>query len=85
MYHFYGMGGGFGISALWILVSVWTLAWKCYSSWLAVKRGEKVWFVALIVLNTVGILDMIYVFVVAKKKWSDVEHAFKRLFTSHKR
>lgn len=70
MYIFnYGFGGG----VLWIVAIVWTLAWKCYSTWLAARRGDKVWFAFLIVLNTLGILDMIYVFGVVKKKVSDVQ------------
>lgn len=53
------------------MILVWTLAWKCYSSWLAAKNNSKKWFVALIILNTAGILDIIYVFWVAKKSMKD--------------
>jgi hypothetical protein len=37
---------------------------------LAARRGEKGWFTWLLVLNTVGILEIIYIFAIAKR--SDV-------------
>ncbi|MCX6755271.1 MAG: DUF5652 family protein [Candidatus Nomurabacteria bacterium] len=62
-----------------VAVILWTLAWKCYSSWLASKNNDKRWFVALVVLNTAGILDMIYVFWVLKKTNTDVLNSVKRV------
>jgi methionyl-tRNA synthetase len=50
------------------LFLIWSLAWKGWALWLAARRGEKIWFVALLVVNTVGILDIIYIFLVAKRK-----------------
>lgn len=85
MYHFYYMGGSLGLNVLMLLLIVWTLCWKCYSSWLAAKNGDKTWFVALVILNTLGILDMIYVFGIKKKKWSDLDHAARRFFSSRKK
>jgi hypothetical protein len=59
-----------------IIVLVWSLFWKGCSLWIAGKRDEKWWFLALLILNTVGILDIIYIFLVAKKKWSNVQEIF---------
>ncbi|PCH91899.1 hypothetical protein COB80_01250 [Candidatus Kaiserbacteria bacterium] len=50
-----------------VLVALWTLPWKGWALWLAARRGEKWWFIALLVLNTLAILDIIYIFVVAKR------------------
>lgn len=47
---------------------VWTLIWKGWALWLAARRGELAWFVALLVLNTVGLLEIFYIFVIAKQK-----------------
>lgn len=69
------------INILTVIIILWSLAWKCYSTWIAAGRREKKWFVALVVFNTVGILDMIYVFGIAKKKWSDVTNSGKKLFS----
>ena len=47
---------------------VWSLAWKGWSLWLAARRGEKLWFFALLLINSLGILEIIYIFLVAKRK-----------------
>ncbi len=73
----YNFGSGF--SLILVLLIIWSVLWKCYSVWTAVKRNEKWWFVALILFNTAGILDMIYIFGVAKKKWSDIEKLISRI------
>jgi methionyl-tRNA synthetase len=59
-----------GLSLVILAVAVWSMIWKGIALWYAARRGEKGWFVALLILNTVGILEIIYVFAVAKR--SDV-------------
>ena len=46
---------------------LWTLPWTAWALWLAARRGEKVWFVVLLVLNTLAILEIIYIFAIAKR------------------
>jgi len=48
--------------ALPILVAavVWTLVLKGFSLWYAARGGQKGWFVALLIINTFGILEVIY-------------------------
>jgi hypothetical protein len=60
------------------LISLWTLVWKIYASWNASKKGQKGWFVAIIVFNTLGILDMIYIFAILKKSLKQVIKDFKK-------
>jgi len=52
---------------LLIVIMLWTLPWKGWALWLAAKRGEKYWFIALLILNTLAILEIIYIFLVAKR------------------
>lgn len=54
----------FGIS---ILV-IWTLFWKGMALWKSAKDNDKIWFVVLLVLNTAGILDILYLFVFSKRE-----------------
>lgn len=49
-------------------VLLWTLAWKGMALWKAAQEKNKVWFVVLLVVNTVGILDILYLYVFSKKK-----------------
>jgi len=47
---------------------VWATVWKGWALWLAARRGELPWFIALLIINTVGILEIFYIFVIAKQK-----------------
>ena len=51
-----------------IVISIWDIFWKATAAWKASKRGSKMWFVVLIVLNTAGILPIIYLLCIKKKK-----------------
>lgn len=50
-----------------VVLAVWTLPWKGWALWLAARRHEKIWFIVMLVLNTVAILEIIYIFFVAKR------------------
>jgi methionyl-tRNA synthetase len=47
---------------------LWTLFWKGLALWTAGNRKEKVWFIILFLVNTVGILEIIYLLTRKKKK-----------------
>lgn len=50
------------------LVVIWSLIWKGLALWRAAKNDSKVWYVVLLVLNTVGIVEILYYFVFGKKR-----------------
>jgi|GEM_PF-428458 len=54
----------------WIicLILLWTLPWKGVALWKAARNEHKWWFIALLVLNTVAILEIIYIFFLSEKK-----------------
>jgi hypothetical protein len=56
------------VIGLIILGIVWTLVWKALAMWRAAQVGSKVWFVILLVVNTLGILDIIYLYVISKPR-----------------
>lgn len=43
-----------------IVVALWTVVIKGYALWHAARSGHKGWFVALLVINTLGILEVVY-------------------------
>lgn len=49
-------------------VALWTLPWKGIALWRAAKLSDKWWFIALLVINTLAVLEIIYIFVISKKK-----------------
>jgi hypothetical protein len=67
-----------------IIITLWTLFWKGYAVWTAAKNNHKGWFVAVLVLNTFGIIEIIYLFAIAKKKWSDVTRVFLQIILPKK-
>lgn len=43
-----------------IFLIVWSLFWKFKALWRAAKRNEKKWFLAFLLVNTLGILEILY-------------------------
>ncbi|HYK07960.1 MAG TPA: DUF5652 family protein [Candidatus Eisenbacteria bacterium] len=48
---------------------IWSLFWKGLALWHASKLSQKNWFVVMLVLNTAGIVEIVYLFFFAKKKF----------------
>lgn len=64
-----------GVHPLTLLaIFLWTLPWKAWALWLAARRGDLWWFLVLIVVSTLGILEMIYIFFVAKQSDTRTVH-----------
>jgi len=53
--------------ALLIAILVWSLFWKGFALWKAAQLSQKVWFVIILIVNTAGILEIIYLYFVARK------------------
>ncbi|MES2203433.1 MAG: DUF5652 family protein [Patescibacteria group bacterium] len=64
------------LGPLIVLIVLWSVVWKGLALWHSARRGEPWWFVIMLVVNTLGILEIIYLFGVAKLHW-------KQLFSSH--
>lgn len=54
-------------------VLVWSLVWKGMALWRSARNNQRNWFVALLVVNTLGFLDIFYLFL-----WDEVKNLFKR-------
>jgi hypothetical protein len=70
----YGLDHSFAVYLLpvFLLLLAWTFFWKGLALWHSAKRGDTWWFIALLFINTLGILEIIYLFAVAKKHWSNL-------------
>jgi hypothetical protein len=53
------------------LISLIIIPIKGYALWTSARRNEKWWFIALLVINTLAILELIYLFAVAKVQDKD--------------
>jgi methionyl-tRNA synthetase len=61
-----GMVAGW-LSFLLIPITVWSLFWMGWALWRAARDGSKIWFIVLLLVHTMGILDIIYIFIISKK------------------
>jgi hypothetical protein len=50
-----------------ILATLWTVPWKGVALWKAARRGDTIWFIALLVVNTLALLEILYIFVFSKR------------------
>ena len=48
------------------IVSIWSLCWKGVALWKASKKNQLLWFAILLVVNTMGIFEILYIFVFSK-------------------
>jgi len=48
--------------ALMVFLLAWSIFWKGWSLWEAARNKSKGWFIALLLLNSVGILGIAYLF-----------------------
>lgn len=54
--------------ALVIFLVLWGGVWKAIALWKAARNNALAWFIVFCVLNTAGILEIIYIFAFAKNK-----------------
>lgn len=50
------------------VVLLWSIPWKAVALWKAARNGQLVWFIAILLLNTLALLEIVYIFFFAKKK-----------------
>jgi hypothetical protein len=51
-----------------ILLIFWEIVWKGMALWKSAQRNQLVWFVCILILNTVGILPIIYLLITKGKE-----------------
>ena len=49
-----------------ILLALWSVVWTGFALWNAAKRDEKGWFIFFMFVHTAGIIELLYLFFVAK-------------------
>ena|SRR3989344_1516862 len=59
----------------WLLAIViaWSLFWKGAAMWKAARKNSPIWFVALMIITTVGILEILYIYLFSEIKLDDLK------------
>lgn len=50
------------------VIIIWSSVWKGIALWKAARNNSIPWFVVLLIINTLGILEILYIYVFSKKK-----------------
>ena len=56
------------LMGLLFIALIWSLIWKGLALWRAAKNDSTIWFIVLLIVNTLGILEILYFFVFGRKK-----------------
>ena len=75
-----GYGWAQGVLPFWVailapwlvLLVIWSVFWKGLCLWHSAQRGSYWWFFVMLVVNTAGILELIYLFGIAKLRFSEL-------------
>ncbi|HLU90867.1 MAG TPA: DUF5652 family protein [Cyclobacteriaceae bacterium] len=54
-----------------VLLIIWEAVWKLIAMWKAARNNHLIWFICLAILNTVGILPIIYLLIHRKKSGAE--------------
>ncbi|HIH93670.1 TPA: hypothetical protein HA338_06395 [Methanosarcina acetivorans] len=55
-------------ATLILILVLWELFWKGIALWKAARESQRYWFIAILILNTVGILPILYIFLFKEGK-----------------
>lgn len=55
---------------LLVIIFVWSIIWKAIALWKSARNNHLVWFIVLLFFNTIGILEILYIYVFSKKKFT---------------
>lgn len=50
------------LTPLIVVLLIWSLIWKGIALWKSARKNDKHWFIALLVVNTFGILEILYIY-----------------------
>lgn len=62
------MGDFFGHNPWIILLAlIWSVIWKGIALWESARRSHKGWFIAILLISTLGLLEIIYLYGFGRK------------------
>jgi hypothetical protein len=50
-----------------LIALFWTIPWKAIALWRAARNRDRIWFGAIFLIQTLAILEIIYIFFFSKK------------------
>ena len=62
------------------VIGIWTIIWKGFALWKSARKSKMIWFIILLVVNTIGILEILYIYV-----FSELGKKKQKIHKSHKK
>ena len=59
--------------AIFVVLLIWSIVWKGIALWHSGRNNQKIWFVVFLIVNTAGILEILYILFFRKNK-NDIVH-----------
>ena len=60
--------GAVVVIVFFMIVGLWALFWKGWALWIAARNTQKGWFIALLLVNSLGLFEIFYIFFITKKR-----------------
>ena len=80
------LGIPFGLAPwLLVLMLVWSLVWKGLALWRASRNGQRIWYIVLLLVNTLGLLEILYLNLWEKNEEEEKEKPAKKRKARKKR
>jgi hypothetical protein len=70
---------------LFTLITLWELTWKTIGGWKAARNNQPLWFIFILITNTLGILPIIYLIINKEQKKTTTKKKRKKKITSKKK
>ncbi|MFA5841872.1 MAG: DUF5652 family protein [Candidatus Paceibacterota bacterium] len=51
-----------------LIILIWSVYWKGRALWTSARGTHTIWFVAFLLVNTLGVLEILYIYVLNKDK-----------------
>ena len=58
---------------IFLILIIWSVIWKGLALWKSARNNHLSWFIVMLIVNTVGILEIIYIYGFSKKKKEAVQ------------
>jgi heme A synthase len=58
----------FAVIIALVALALWSAIWKALGLWRAARRGSVGWFIVFFIVNTAGILEIIYLIATSKRR-----------------
>ena len=60
-----------------LLLAIWEAIWKGFALWHSARNKQLGWFIIILVVNTVGILPILYLLLARPKKKQQVKESLR--------